>query len=100
MKVRLTVPAASRPASIRPERSRPALTWPAMTRLGLFQAAPSAPATTRATLLRAGRAAVVAGLLAVSVAACSGGGSPSSTAPSVFTPERINNSITPAGVQG
>ena len=66
MKVRLTVPVASCPAPVRPPRPRPAVSLVA--------------------LLRAGRTAAVAALLAVAVAACSGGGSPSSTVPSIFTP--------------
>ena len=49
MKVRLTVPDASCPAPIRPPQ-------------------------TRLALLRAGRAAAGAAVLAVAVAACSGGG--------------------------
>jgi hypothetical protein len=70
MKVRLTVPVATRPAPIRAQGTPPALT---------------APAVTSAALLRVGRAAAGAALLAVAVAACSSGGSPSSV-PSVFTP--------------
>src|SRR6202451_1762923 len=60
MKVRLTVPVATRPAPIRAEGTPPTLTG---------------SAATPATVLRVGRAAAGAALLAVAVAACSGGGS-------------------------
>jgi hypothetical protein len=69
MKVRLTVPVSSCPTPIRPAQTRPALA--------------GRPAARPAWLL-AGRTAAGAAVLAVAVAACSGGGSPSST-PSIFT---------------
>ena len=58
MKVRLTVPVAIRPAPIRANGTPPTLTRPAVT---------------PAAWLSVGRAAAVAALLAVAVAACSGG---------------------------
>jgi hypothetical protein len=70
MKVRLTVPVATRPAPICGQGTPPTLTGSAVS--------PTA-------VLRVGRAAAAAALLAVAVAACSGGGSPSSV-PSIVTP--------------
>jgi hypothetical protein len=72
MKVRLTVPVATRPDPIRAHGTAPALTPPGAIR----------PAATPA-LLRVGRAAAGAAVLAIAVAACSSGGTPtSSTTPS------------------
>jgi hypothetical protein len=89
MKVRLTVPVASCPAPIRPGQTQQALTRSVASPTAFLRAG------------RAGRAAAGAAgatLLAVTVAACSGGGSPSSTAPSVFTPSpHVTTSSTASG---
>jgi hypothetical protein len=84
MKVRLTVPVATRPAPI-PAYGIP----PTLTR----------PPVTPAALLRVGRAAAGAALLAVAVAACTGGGSPSSV-PSILTPSPHVTTSTASGGAG
>jgi hypothetical protein len=89
MKVRLTVPVATRPAPIRAHGTPPRLTRPAVAR----------PAVIPAALLRIGRAAAGAALLAVAVAACSGGGSASSV-PSIFTPSPHVTTSTASGGAG
>src|SRR5580692_3894487 len=81
MKVRLTVPVATRPAPIRAQGTPPT---------------PARPGVTPAALLRAGRTAAAAALLAVAVAACGGGGSPTSV-PSVSTPSLHVTGTTASG---
>jgi hypothetical protein len=81
MKVRLTVPVATRPAPLRADGAPPV---------------PARPVVARATLLGVGRAAAGGALVAVAVAACSGGGSASSV-PSIFTPSPHVTTSTASG---
>ena len=104
MKVRLTVPVATRPAPIRAQGTpltpaRPAVTRPAAARPAAARSAAARPAVVPTPLLRVGRTAAGAALLAVAVAACSGGGSPTSV-PSVFTPSPHVTTSTASGGAG